>query len=220
MFDGNRAIAVIPTVFESPYLDALIVNLSRSQVAVFVVNNDPAWPERTGVSSAYGDEYTVMFRHWGIYQTWNFGLRLGAMFDKPVLILNDDIVLGTTAITAMVDTLTEGEWAILGFNYSHLPGSGPIPMYGSFRHGGVGGFAFGCNPKLCARVDRRFRWWGGDDDLFFSTERDGGKVGILLNAAVEHPQPSLTMNARPDLLPEGWQANDRDLLRAKWGSTW
>jgi hypothetical protein len=217
-----RAIALIPTIFESRYLDALIVNLRRADVSPVVVCNDPRNARQTVCGTTYDASYMLMFRPgWGIYRSWNFGLRLGSVLDRSVLILNDDLRLYSGAIERMVETLKQGEWAILGFDYrAGNVQPGPVATHGSMRVGGVGGFAFGCNPKLCTRVDRRFMWWGGDDDLFLATERAGGKVGILNGAVVEHPEPSLSARAHPELLPEGWAANDAALLREKYGSAW
>lgn len=210
-----KGLAIIPTIYESPYFDDLCSELWGEDVKVIAVCNRAF----DGPLCADGTYATHLQRPtWGIYRTWNFGMRLGAHLGVPVLVLNDDIILEPGAATTVCDELAKGDWAVLGFDYK--PGwwrRGPSPTYGTYRHGGVGGFAFGVNPKLCARTDRRFKWWGGDDDLMFATRAAGGKVGIMGGAGVRHPQPSLSAHAHPELLPEGWYTHDRELLQAKWG---
>lgn len=216
-----RGLAIIPTIWESEFLGALKWQLLGEDIRVLMVCNHPDSNKGTWDNLSVPSETIANRPGWSIYRTWNFGMRLGAYLKVPTLILNDDIILNPGAATKMCDELAKGEWAVLGFDYK--PGwwrNGPTPTNGTYRHGGVGGFAFGVNPRLCARVDRRFRWWGGDDDLMFATRDAGGKVGILGGAIVQHPRPSLSATARPDLLPEGWAENDRGLLVSKWNAGW
>lgn len=212
-------LAIIPTVYESPYFDDLCVRLWEDGVKVIAVCNRAF----DGPRRADGLYATHLQRpSWGIYKTWNFGMRVGALFNVPTLILNDDIILPPSSARDVCLELLTSDYAIIGFNYDarKFPPPEIVAVRGTYRHGGIGGFAFGVNPRRCARVDQRFMWWGGDDDLMFATEALGGKIGIGPWSKVEHPRPSLTANAHPELLPEGWAANDHALLVEKWSAGW
>lgn len=210
-------VAVIPTIGLPPTLPDLVGQLHEENVPVMLICN--GGPECSR-DLAHRYRTLVVESPFRIYEAWNFGMDWADR--RSCLILNDDVVLAPGAATLVCDELEKGDWAILGFDYGPSIVSTPqaLETVGTFRHGGVGGFAFGVRPDRCARVDERFKWWGGDDDLIYATVAKGGKVGKLYGAKVEHPQPSFTANARPDLLPAGWEANDRALLTEKYGGAW
>lgn len=212
-------VAIIPSIGQcQERTDDLTVGLRSEGIHVYVVNNLPGLPRVTERSW----RHTYMQRQWGIYRTWNFGLRVGALCHLPVLVLNDDIVLESGAAWLMCRELTTNGYGLLGFDYRPRPRRGGFirDVSGTYKDGGIGGFAFGVNPDWCRlRVDRRFRWWGGDDDLVNQAALVA-RVGILAEAGVSHPEPSYTAHRRPDLLPEGWAENDRALLIEKWGRAW
>jgi hypothetical protein len=226
-----KALAVIPSIGRSPLLPDLVALLVDEYIDVLLIDNLPGAEPSELVTAQAGPGVRVMHRPaWrGIYRQWNVGLRLGWQKNVPVLVLNDDIVLPPWAPTTMVNVLADSnEWSLLGFDYRAPEGhqnmvsplATPTPTKGTWRHGGLGGFAFGAHPRRCTRVDERFKWWGGDDDLVFSTAARGGKVGVLVGCPVLHPQPSLTANSSGDLLPDGWDVDDNALLHSKWGAGW
>lgn len=215
----SQPLAVIPTIGHSPLLRRLVDQLREEEVEVLLIVNNA----NPGEFLVHGD-IELHFPKWkGIYKQWNLGMAIGAYHDRPTLILNDDVILAPGAATLVADELRRGEWAVIGFDYAQVVNP-PTPqvksVIGTYRHGGVGGFAFGVNPNLCTRVDDRFMWWGGDDDLVLGTAAAGRKVGVMYGAQVFHPEPSRTANAYPELLPEGWVENDRNLLIEKWGGAW
>lgn len=218
----TSALAVIPSIGLSPYLPALVDVLRDADVQTLVVTNHPlqAFPGHVADTGADRMMWRPGWR--GLYRQWNLGLGYGALLGVPTLVLNDDIVLTPQAVRQMVDKLREGGWALLGFDYTGEVRSTPQAraVQGTWRRGGIGGFAFGANPRRCARVDRRFRWWAGDDDLVYATLARGESVGLLYGCRVEHPQPSLSANQSGGLLPDGWADNDARLLWDKWGERW
>lgn len=220
-----KALAVIPTIGASPMLRPLVATLVEEGVNVVLIDNLPAdRPTPEQVVNTWNSARYLSRPDWrGIYRQWNLGMGYGALANVPTLVLNDDIVLEPGAATKMVTWLNGTEWAILGFDYlpqGYKQRTEAVAVFGTYRTCGVGGFAFGVNPRRCARVDLRFRWWGGDDDLVQATLAKGERVGLLRGAVVAHPTPSLSANANGDLLPEGWAEHDRALLISKWGDAW
>lgn len=219
-----KGLAVIPTIGRSSLLVPLVERLRGEDFAVVLIDNEPPCNAGSPLYDALDARYIWRPAWRGIYRQWNLGIRLGAYLDAPTLILNDDIVLDPGAATRMADWL-DGDYAVLGFDYGrplwmHLQHPYIEQVFGTYRQCGVGGFAFGVNPRRCARVDERFQWWGGDDDLMHATMAKGERIGLLKGAYVAHPTPSLTANANPHLLPEGWAEHDRALMEDKWGGAW
>lgn len=219
---GGSMLAIIPSIGISPLLPDLLNTLRQSGVLSIVVDNAQ---ERTPAEQSALDNGAI-YRHrpgWNIYKTWNLGIRLGALCNKNVLVLNDDIKITIEGIQAMDAALTSG-WALLGFDYN-LPvengytNKGIKEVAGSLRLGGVGGFAFGVNPNLCGRCHTGFLWYGGDDDLFYHTQSLGGKIGLMLGNPVTH-ETTTTGRHTMQYLPADWFEHDRQLLKQRWGTTW
>jgi len=161
-----------------------------------------------------------------LYATWNAGMDMALDGDGvPVChVLNDDVVLYAPELRRMAWELATGEWALLGYDYGTAPGQmlpddvAARPVSGTYRRGGVGGFAFAVRADRCARADARYRWWGGDDDLVYATAHAGGQVGLLHGCGVAHPEPSYSASRAPQV--EGWCEADRALLLEKWAEAW
>lgn len=216
-------IAIIPSIGKSGMLPDLLNVLNRAKVTTIIVDN---WESPTEAKNyAYDGGAIYMHRPgWNIYKTWNLGIRLGALRKEPVLVLNDDIALTVEGVLAMEEALEIDDWAILGFDYDTpvwqgYRDRGYRKVNGTFRLGGIGGFAYGVNPRKCGRCHQGFIWYGGDDDLMYHTLKLGGKLGIMLGNPVGHAT-STTGRLTTPLLPEGWFEHDRQLLLARWGETW
>lgn len=215
-------IAVIPSIGISPLLPELLSTLKEASVTTIIVDNAQTRTLAESVSFEYGAVY--MHRPgWNIYKTWNLGIRLGSLKNENVLVLNDDIRLNVDGIHAMDKELTNG-WALLGFDYNKTvdqgySNNGIKEVVGSFRLGGIGGFAFGVNPRLSGRCHTGFIWYGGDDDLFYHTQSLGGKLGLMMGNPVTH-ETTTTGRHTIQYLPEDWFEHDRQLLKQRWGTTW
>ena len=92
-----------------------------------------------------------------------------------------------------------------------------IPVVGSYREGGITGFAFVVRPVPGIRFDESFHWWGGDDDIVYQYRQAGYHAIKMVGRAVLH-WASTTSNARPEVL--SGIGEDRQRLLDKWGRTW
>lgn len=159
-----------------------------------------------------------------LYGVWNMGLDYARMSQDPIaVILNDDVEITSTAINLLGEALRQrDEYAVIGANYftrflDPVPEADIREVNGTYRKGGIGGFAFACRADRC-RVDEEFEWWGGDDDLVNQAMQAYWKIGIHEGAPVRHPEPETSAIHFPELLA----AKDRDRIRmrAKWGESW
>ena len=216
-------LAIIPSIGVSNMFEDLLKILNEAGVTTIVVDNSSEGSK----AKQYADDAGVLYRHrpgWNIYKTWNLGIRLGALRNEPVLVLNDDIALTVDGIKAMQNAITDDGWALLGFDYSTPVGMGFQNLgireaHGTIRVGGIGGFAFGVDPRKSGRCHQGFIWYGGDDDIIYHTISLGGKVGIMSGNPVNHAT-STTAVTTVSSLPNNWFEHDRQLLLARWGETW
>jgi len=225
--------AVIPTIGKSDLLIPLLAHLLEEGVR-FVYLPDNSGNIAHGLDCQIADHpsseaFIVMeavtagridkARSTGtIYQSWNRGMDITSDC-APLLVLNDDIILEPGAISECVRHLS-WQTPVMGFNYftqlplSHVVDQDVMYVKGTYREGGLGGFAFAVLPNSCPRVDDRFRWWYGDDDLIRRVHSQGKRAGIALHAYVKHPVPSTSGNQM------GWLgeavAHDTELFHKLW----
>lgn len=221
---ANDALVAIPTIGASDLLpgllDFLLLDSSVKVIELYV--NDPTKVRSVrnivrGMKTC--DNSKIRIRRAPektIYPSWNMALDSAELLGLTAFILNDDIDFPE------LDPITEAlNWwarnddrdiAIMGFD--HTAERTEVGMCeGSFRHGGIPGFAFGADPTRCARVDEQFGWWYGDDDLFFGTAAKGHKLA-LCPVAVRH-EASTTASKAP--WTDAVIAQDVVRWRAKWG---
>lgn len=204
--------AAIATIGESDHLPALVERLLADGAAPvwLLVNRDgvelPAFDERVGRVDLVGRT---------IYQVWNHAI---AHASGPLAILNDDIELGAGALAAAVEVLQEYELTAVGFDYECLPGPLRLrPTTGTYRLHGISGCAFVVDSDRCPLVDEQFEWWGGDDDLMMTIEKEGGRMGVLEGAHVLHWSGTTARNH--EWIPEAI-GRDQARMLAKWGTSW
>lgn len=209
---------LIPSINESPYLNDLLDLLSNETCVEFIciVNNSDEelefyQPEKVGVIHAQGRS---------IYDAWNIGISQSRHFNSPVAILNDDIILTKGSLFAVDLAFQDPSYGLIGLDYTNprLDLSAPVrQVYGTYRTGGFGGFAFVLAPDM-PEVDGRFRWWYGDDDLGKRVMQTGRKLGVHTGAPVEHPFPSTTG------FHHEWTGaaipQDERLFTELWGKPW
>jgi hypothetical protein len=116
----------------------------------------------------------------------------------------------------MGQRLHEGGWAMLGFGYGELPRR-EWEVDGTFRHGGLGGFAFFVDPRFVEPIPPAYNWWYGDDHLVNATRAKGGRVGVYGQFRVVH-HTSTTGNAHWERLAP-LVAGDRVAYVERWGDT-
>jgi len=231
-------LVVIPSIGESPYLPALLRVLADDpEVArVLIVDNSPTnilhcpsasraleeGEHRPYIDAALSSGRFVVKRNPNatIYSTWNFGISQATDLGTECAVLNDDIVLPPRSLSAARHVMVTEGMTLVGLNYSepHREVSydaGFRHVYGTYRTGGFGGFAFVLAPGA-PLVDIRFQWWYGDDDLAERVKLSGGRMAVALGAPVDHPQPSLTGNAHP--WTQVAAGEDTSLFRQLWPS--
>lgn len=160
-----------------------------------------------------------------IYDLWNeaFALSKEAGIDVLVL-LNNDLRLhaGTVAHLAHFLGRTPEAWIVSPDPARRVAdGLGslkPRRAYGTFRHGGICGFAFAAaigrdwpDPP----IDPVFEWWYGDDDLVFSALERGGMAFRIEGLPVDHVGEG---TARLDPTRAEKIQRDEDRFVAKWGN--
>lgn len=235
-------IAVIPSIGESEYLPGLLATLAAEDCVteVIVVDNSPMETSRyraaeralepgehfATVYDAITEGHIRVLRIPGqtIYATWNMGMNLADARGTHCAILNDDLILPSGSLEVCRATLdrlhfTFDPAVLCGLNYgarSMTPDldAGTRQVEGTFRTGGFGGFAFVVHGGLCPRVDERFRWWYGDDDLAERIKAAGLRMVVANGAPVQHPKPSTSGNAHPWTAAAA--AEDAVLFRELW----
>lgn len=156
-----------------------------------------------------------------IYATWNAGMTHGVNRMLPVACLNDDIQLPPGSINVALECLpgraivglqhVGGDMAVRRVEVGH---QGMKAAWGTYRDGGVPGFAFVVDPTRCARVDPGFTWWYGDDDLVQGTLAKGEACVVAVGAPVFHPEPSKSGNQMPWIAEA--IARDERLFCERW----
>jgi hypothetical protein len=207
----------IPTLGLSPYLERLALDLEMGGHSVILWCNG-GQEDAVRVTEQFIGYTIVLTPGVGIYGVWNRILRAG--FGEPVAILNDDVYVDSGAI----------HYADLYLR--HRPGAGivgwdpdcqtrgtrhDLEVTGTYRAGGITGFAFVIRPVDGIQFDEEFTWWGGDDDIVHQYLQAGYKAVKMVGEPVQH-WPSTSANARPAVYSLVDQ--DRQRLLDKWGETW
>lgn len=205
-------IAVIPSNGRS-HLKQCISSLVYQVDRIVVIQNgpDPIEHPNTSVVSDPGSDMNIS--RW-----WNLGIDYAENTSNTekwnTLVVNDDVV----ACHNLVETLSRemrmnssvlcypNQWD----NHRVLHRSvGPVDL-----HHRVTGYCFMLRGEAKLRLDERFVWWYGDDDLDWTARRLGGSL-LVPWCKVEHKLPNGTMMAHPELHAQVSQ--DRETFIQKWG---
>lgn len=229
----------IPTIGLSPRLRPLVLGLLHVPhvEVVLVCNRADAFEavERI-VGSVTRDHPTTRLRvHYrpgiGIYEAWAHILAEARwMHAETCVVLNDDVWIDPVSVLLAAATLQRvtahpggraRKVGIVGWDPDAPVMSRPDvaayqPVSGTYREGGITGFAWAVDPADGFGVDIRFGWWGGDDDLVWTVIECGFDAIKMAGVGVEH-DTSTSSTQRPEVL-ESIDA-DRELLRSKWGRT-
>lgn len=208
--------AVIPTIGRSALLGPLLLTLLADPECVLIeapcndltIEKHPVWVAQYAFAdiAAGRDRIVAPFRSATIYESWNLALDHARYVGLPLAVLNDDITLHPGSIQeALLYAPAPGEHVgIVGLNYERRVSEGignDRPNWrianGTYRNHGIGGHAFIVGANNPARVDPRFRWWYGDDDLIRKTRQLGLHCVVALGAPVDHPVPSTSGNQMP-----------------------
>lgn len=205
----------IPTLGMADTLDHLF-ETCRADPAVSTIT---LWVNRPGYVPKITERFPLAIVRYRpgktIYQEWNEALDTTGRYeeDRIAVVLNDDVILPELAISNMVEKmLALPEFALVGFPYREQLRKGIHEVSGTFKDGGVGGFAWAAWPHRVARVDERFQWWYGDDDLVRRTIAKGERVGMVVGKPISHLSGLTAMHF--DLASE--IARDAALYRELW----
>lgn len=208
----------IPTVGASPHLSRLIETLQADDAVKRIdlfVNEHDALPV---VAGQLTDHERVAFHHAEpktIYPAWNWAIRQARSDGQLLAILNDDISLPPDPITAALEYWAgHSDVAVLGFDHTGTVPAGRLHFCrGTIRHHGIPGFAFLVDPDKVTEVDTQFRWWFGDDDLFFNAEKHGHRLARC-SVPVQH-EAETTASTRTWTHTIRFQ--DQERFKSKWG---
>ena len=228
---GSRTIAALstPTFAVVPVRDrldltqTLLSQLDGTYDTVFVLDNgseDDTWrwlsqrPRKMQVEP-------VAAAGLGIYAMWNLGARLARerAATCDIAFLNNDIHVGPGFLGALRDGLRSADdlWAVSA-NHRRHPLGGVQRSLGTFKSGGFAGFAFMARGEIFDRVgfDESFSWWYGDDDFIAQIQANGGRVGVVGPATVDHIDGG-SQTARYDRERLAAIERDRRRMWSKWG---
>jgi glycosyltransferase involved in cell wall biosynthesis len=128
-----------------------------------------------------------------IYEMWNDGWsRCQKLHRYPnVAILNNDIKIPKKFISTMATHLRKekGVWAVYP-DYKKIkrkPDGTITKTKGTYRKGGLSGFAFMIKGEMpIEKIDTRFQWWYGDDDLVYKIEKKGYTAARINGLVINH----------------------------------
>lgn len=208
MIDGRPVWVSIPTIGHSPYLISLVnaIEQDRAVDKILLTVNLEEYVEPISEFFQLGEPTIEVVPAWkdgpSIHNGWNISIEAALEANAWLAVLNDDIrLIEPNAVSHVAGILAENpSYAIVGFNWqesaqSTRPSARCLSeVCGSYRHHGIGGFAWVCDPHKIRTVPETLIWWGGDDAIFFYAEQDGYKLGIANHVHVEHAH-SLTANS-------------------------
>lgn len=208
MLNDRPLWVTIPTIGASPLLIPLVNELERDRRIdrILLTVNLVEFVGPVQAFFRFGAPSIEIVETWplgkSIHHGWNTSIEAAQKEDAWLAVLNDDIrLLEPLAISHVAGLLAEHPaYAIAGLNWQESPektkpDAKPLrTVSGSYRHYGVGGWAWVCDPHKVEQVPEDLVWWYGDDHIFLSAERDGHKLGIANHVHVEHVN-SLTANS-------------------------
>lgn len=229
MLNERPVWVTVPTIGYSHYLIPLINEIERDRAVdkILLTVNLEEYVEPIQEFFRFGAPTIEVIETWpqgkSLYHGWNTSIDMARKEDAWLAVLNDDIRLTTPyAISHVAGLLASNpSYAIVGLNWqeppeSADPGARPLRQtHGSYRHGGVGGWAWVCDPHKIVTVPHDFVWWYGDDHIFFSAEKDGHKLGLANHVHVEHVNELTASSGEQDWTHEA-KTSDQAAFQRIW----
>jgi len=218
-----KVTVVIPTKSNISGLTALTGVLMRSEgISKVVVVADG--PEAYSKLSSLPDSIVkiCVSEGVGIHAMWNAGMALAADNDH-ILLINDDVILGTSVVSSLASFLCENDnVGLVCPHYANTPVQPDIETTTTCRGrydgtGGMAGFCMMIANDLVPlwRFDETMKWWYGDDDLVNWVISQGRKCMITDKATCHHAH-SQTIDNDPPANFAATVNNDRLIYERKW----
>lgn len=208
---------VIPTKSNISGLTTLISVLMRSEgISKVVVVADG--PEAYNKLSSLPDSIIkiCVSEGVGIHAMWNAGMALAADNDH-VLLINDDVILGTSVVSSLASFLCENDnVGLVCPHYANTPVQPDIETTTTCRgrYNGTGGMAGFCM-MLAAdlvphfRFNEEMKWWYGDDLLVDWVTKIAQRKCVITDKATCHHAHSQTVDNDPPKNFASIVANDK-----------
>lgn len=215
-------LTAIPTRDRFDLLAPLLTSLLSGNAGELVLVMDNGYSEESRKSldqwAAVEPNLLVADCHGqSIYQMWNFAIDFANEIEARFLcLLNDDVAIPTYGVQALAKALdNDPELWVVSPNYHGTAAyqhPGVRYVTGTYKNGGMAGFAFMFDPSRPLRFDEAFQFWGGDDDFAHQVTRAGGKIGIVMGLACEH-HGGATSGLHPEV--DEMISADVDLMRER-----
>lgn len=213
----------IPTVGLSPHLVRLIKDCLADPLnpRVYVLDNGMPESLRDQLASEFAEATVKIIDQRGksLYQMWNQALTTGRRYGDYTAIFNDDIQITPNTITVMKAALeADPSMVIVGLDPDATEPNAPECHYvtGTYKDGGLTGFAFMVYATDCPLADEKYNWWYGDDDLVKAVVESKRHAGKLIGWPVWHAG-SLSGNAHWERL-QALVDDDRRHFEEKWAN--
>ena len=178
---------------------------------IYIYDNGSTDDTREAVESSDIRDLSLMgASKLSIYEMWNHMIMMAEVQEENVAILNNDILIGPNFLSRLDEPLGGDIW-ITYPDYDRSLKQGYRFTRGTYRQGGMSGFAFAVKHDIPVRVDTRFKWWYGDDDLAHKTVKRGGKICRVSGCHVHH-LGSMTAKHHPEVRKQISQ--DKELWRS------
>lgn len=159
-----------------------------------------------------------------LHGQWNKALQYAADSSPSNIVLsNDDIIICDFLVTKLAEHIRSHEsfWIAYPANRQQFTGRSEIKVTkGTKADGGMDGCCFMLRGEAFNEglpfIDERFVYWGGDDDIARNVEKLGRQQIRVNEVFVDHQESSTSTSPGFEWMQEA-VANDRALLKEKWG---
>lgn len=166
---------------------------------------------------------------WALHRMWNDGLdraeKAAAAMGAPewnVAILNNDLEVPADFLAQLATGLRRRDDYMISYPNIHgldIPPVG-VAITTGMGNGQTGrslsGYAFMVKGEAGLRIDERFEWWYGDDDLERQVQARGGQV-VCCPTTVNHLEPNKSTEESPER--QAMARRDMDRFFTKWGAS-
>lgn len=230
-FPPARNYAVIPTKNRLDLLAPLVHQLREQGdlEAIIVVDNGSGRQTKNWLDSQ--DDLVVLDgAGMGIHEMWNAAVdhieAQGQRRNVNVAFLNNDLRLGPRFIHHLAEALrSDRNLVAVSGNYDGRNHAQPVQLVTDIcagrmdGTGGLAGFAFMATGEWFLsgyRFPTECRWWYGDNDLVLAALNVQGRIGIAIDAQVEHIDGGSQTGDWADPEMQTQLELDRQAFEARW----